>query len=78
MSSLGYYDEQKIEAIVKKNTKAQFDDAAKRDRQMIEAMGGITAALKELSGEIKALRRDLNPELDKPVKLAAPKSQTGP
>lgn len=76
--SLGYYDEQKIENIVKKMTKTQFDDAAKRDRQMIEAMGGIAAALKELTSEIKGLRADLKPELDKPVKLAAPKTQTGP
>lgn len=76
--SLGYYDEQKIEAAVKKQTRQQFDDAAKRDRQMIEAMGGIAAALKELTAEIKALRADLNPELDKPVKLAAPKTQGGP
>lgn len=71
--SLGYYDEQKIENIVKKQTKAQFDEAAKRDRQMIEAMGSIASALKELTTEIKGLRADLNPELDKPVKLAAPK-----
>ncbi len=76
MSSLGYYDEQKIEEIVKRNTKRQFDDAANRDRQMIEAMGGIAAALKELSGEIRALRRDLGPQtLEKPAKLAAPKIQ---
>ncbi len=78
MSSLGYYDEQKIEDIVKKHTRAEFDAAAKRDRQMIEMMGGIAAALKELTSEIKGLRSDLNPELDKPVKLAAPKTPGGP
>lgn len=73
--SLGYYDEQKIENIVKKQTKAQFDEASKRDRQMIEAMGSIASALKELTTEIKGLRADLNPALDKPVKLPAPKKE---
>ncbi|HYD18781.1 MAG TPA: hypothetical protein VEF76_09920 [Patescibacteria group bacterium] len=76
MSSLGYYDEEKIRAIVtasEKRMKTEFDAAAKRDRQIAEAMGGIAAALKELTGEIKALRADLNPEMDKPVKLAPPK-----
>lgn len=79
MSVLGYYDEEKIKRITAesdKRTKQQFDDAAKRDRQMIEALGGIASALKELSGEIKALRRDLGPQtLEKPAKLAAPKIQ---
>ncbi|MCC7036261.1 MAG: hypothetical protein IT560_03030 [Alphaproteobacteria bacterium] len=76
MSGLGYYDEQKIETIVRKYTKTQFDDAAKRDRAMIEAMGGVAAALKELTTEIKALRADLGPQkLEKPAKLAAPKTQ---
>ncbi len=78
MSGLGYYDEQKIETIVRQQTKTQFDDAARRDRQMIEAMGGIASALKELTSEIKGLRADLNPALDKPVRLSAPKTQGGP
>ena len=76
--TLGYYDEQKIEAAVKKTTRSHFDDAAKRDRQMIEMMGGIATALQALTSEIKGLRADLKPELDKPVKLAAPKTQGGP
>lgn len=79
MSSLSYYDEEKIKRITAesdKRNKQQFDDAAKRDRRMIEAMGSIAAALKELTGEIKALRADLGPQkLEKPVRLAAPKTQ---
>jgi hypothetical protein len=79
MSVLGYYDEEKIKRIVaesEKRTKQQFDDAAKRDRAMIEAMGGIASALKELTSEIKALRRDLGPQtLEKRAKLAVPKKE---
>lgn len=45
-------------------------------RQTADALNRVADALTALTGEIKALRRDLNPELDKSVKLSAPKGNT--
>lgn len=41
-------------------------------KQTADALNRVAEALTALTGEIKALRRDLNPELDKTKKLAAP------
>ncbi len=50
-------------------------EAAGNQKLMLQAFNKVAAALETLTGEIRDLRRDLNPELDKPVKLAAPKGQ---
>ncbi|HYD18782.1 MAG TPA: hypothetical protein VEF76_09925 [Patescibacteria group bacterium] len=44
----------------------------KSDAQMVTAFNNVATALRELGDEIKGLRRDLAPELDKP-KLSQPK-----
>jgi hypothetical protein len=43
----------------------------KSDAQMVSAFNSIAKAIETLSDEIKGLRRDLAPQLDKP-KLGAP------
>jgi len=84
--TLSYYDKVDIQDTVKEaeqrvqRTLSQMQsDMAKADgnqQLMLTAFNKVAAALETLTGEIRELRRDLNPELDKPVKLAAPKGKT--
>ncbi len=46
----------------------------KRDAQMLTAFNSIANALVALAAEVKGLRADLSPSLDKPAKLGAPKA----
>ncbi len=46
----------------------------KRDAQMLNAFNSIANALTALAAEVKGLRADLKPQMDKPAKLSAPKS----
>lgn len=74
---MDYYDRQKMEQLHKK-TRQAVEDAVKReisqsDRKTAEAFNRIAAALENLTEEVRALRADLNPALDKPRKLPAPK-----
>ncbi len=83
--TLNYYDKVEIKDAVAdaerrvQGTLAEMQDdiaeAAGNQKLMLQAFNKVAAALETLTGEIRALRRDLNPELDKPVKLAAPKGQ---
>jgi hypothetical protein len=43
---------------------------------MLNAFNGIANALTALAAEVKGLREDLSPQLDKPAKLGAPKGGT--
>ena len=45
------------------------DVALANDKAMLEAFNRIARQLKLLTSEIRGLRRDLNPQLDKPRKL---------
>ncbi len=55
------------------------DDAQRKTAgQMSEGFNRVAEALLSLTQEIKALREDLNPHMDKPAKLPAPKSRTTP
>lgn len=84
--TLNYYDKVDIQDSIKgaeqrvQHTLSQMrSDMAKADgnqQLMLAAFNKVAAALETLTGEIRELRRDLNPELDKPVKLAAPKGKT--
>ena len=84
--TLSYYDKVDIQDTVKEaeqrvqRTLSQMQsDMAKADgnqQLMLAAFNKVVAALETLTGEIRELRRDLKPELDKPVKLAAPKGKT--
>ena len=46
----------------------------KRDAQMLNAFNSIANALTALASEVKGLREDLSPQLDKPAKLSTPKA----
>lgn len=48
----------------------------KRDAQMLNSFNSIATALTALAAEVKGLREDLSPQLDKPAKLAKPKAGT--
>lgn len=48
----------------------------KRDAQMLNAFNSIANALTALATEVKGLREDLSPQLDKPAKLSTPKGGT--
>lgn len=50
----------------------------KRDAQMLAAFNSIANALTALATEVKGLREDLSPQLDKPAKLGAPKAGAMP
>lgn len=83
--TLSYYDKVDIQDTVKEaeqrvqRTLSQMQsDMAKAEgnqQLMLAAFNKVASALETLTEEIRELRRDLNPELDKPVKLAAPKGQ---
>lgn len=49
--------------------------SAGRQEQMLEAFNRVAIALTALTEEVKGLRREMNPELDKTKKLAAPKME---
>jgi hypothetical protein len=42
------------------------------DERLIEAFNRMAGALEELTGEVRALRADLTPPIDKPKKLPLP------
>ncbi len=83
--TLNYYDKVDIqdtvtaaEKRVQQTLAKMQSDMAKADgnqQLMLQAFNKVAAALETLTGEIRDLRRDLKPELDKPVKLATPKGQ---
>ncbi|MBL8712454.1 MAG: hypothetical protein JNM12_06100 [Alphaproteobacteria bacterium] len=84
--TLNYYDKVDItdavaaaEKRVQRTMSQMQSDMAKAEgnqQLMLAAFNKVAAALETLTDEIRELRRDLNPELDKPVKLAAPKGNT--
>ncbi len=59
---------------------SMFDNAQaaqrKTDAQMLAGFNSIANALTALATEVKGLRDDLSPQLDKPAKLSAPKGGT--
>lgn len=83
--TLNYYDKVDItdavaaaEKRVQRTMSQMQSDMAKAEgnqQLMLAAFNKVAAALETLTDEIRELRRDLNPELDKPVKLAAPKGK---
>ncbi len=50
----------------------------KRDVQMLAAFNAIANALTALTSEVKGLREDLSPQLDKPAKLGQPATGAKP
>lgn len=73
--SLDYYDKQDIERRIEKaheQTRAEVKKVQREQQALAAAFKDVAKALTELTAEVKGLRADLNPELDKTVKLAAP------
>ncbi len=83
--TLTYYDKVEIKEAVTEAEQRVQKTLARMQEDMVQADGNqlkmlvafnrVAAALEMLTGEIRELRADLNPELDKPVKLPAPKGQ---
>ena len=55
----------------KEIVKAQ-EKGLKNDAQMIDAFNRVAKAMEGLTEEVKGLRADLNPQLDKPGRLPGP------
>lgn len=70
--SLGYYDEQKIKRLIDEAQR----ETAREIRSLRDSFEGLTGAVQQLADEVRALRADLNPALDKPKKLPAPAQGT--
>lgn len=48
------------------------DKALENDRAILEAFNRLTRQLEVLTDEVRGLREDLNPKLEKPGKLPSP------
>ncbi len=80
--SVTYYDLERIGEKVEEARRKTSDelrdmrkgmtDSAKMQEKLLEAFNRMTLVLESLSEDIKGLRNDLNPTLDKPKKLPAP------
>lgn len=51
----------------------QMERGADADRDLVRAFNRTAEALEKMTGEIRALREDLTPSLEKPKKLATQK-----
>jgi len=52
----------------------QLEQGAKHDRETAQAFNRVAAALEKMTDEIRGLREDLTPRIDKPKKLPAQKT----
>ena len=84
MSSLDYFDKKAVTEIVdtaQKKTAKEIRDNLRESvmlqRQTLDAFNRVAVALEKLTGEIKALRDEQNPKLDKSKKLPAPTATGG-
>ena len=81
MSEWSYYEISDVKDGVKKTKDTvavmakKQDQALANDKAMLDAFAKISKQLGELTTEIKGLRSDMNPKLDKTVKLAPPANQ---
>lgn len=69
------YDRRRIEEMIQDSERRlhrNFEIVVGNQKIIVEALNRIGSAVAELSSEVKAIRRDLNPQLDKPVKLPPP------
>lgn len=69
------YDRRRIEEMIQDSERRlhrNFEIVVGNQKIIVEALNRIGSAVAELSSEVKAIRRDMNPQLDKPVKLPPP------
>lgn len=83
--SFDYWDKRDLEAMEKRIVDAQekavrqLQQAGDRSQaETVEAFNRVARSLEALVEEVKGLRADLNPTLDKPSKLPAPAKTVGP
>ncbi|MBL8712456.1 MAG: hypothetical protein JNM12_06110 [Alphaproteobacteria bacterium] len=69
------YDRRRIEEMIQDSERRlhrNFEIVVGNQKIIADALTRIGDAISDLSAEVKAIRRDLNPQLDKPVKLPPP------
>jgi DNA-binding transcriptional regulator WhiA len=72
------YDRNKVQEMIlasEKRLRRDFEVVVGNQKIIVDALNRIGTAVAELSAEVKAIRRDMNPQLDKPVKLPQPKKE---
>ncbi|MCC7036260.1 MAG: hypothetical protein IT560_03025 [Alphaproteobacteria bacterium] len=69
------YDRNKVQEMIlasEKRLHRNFEIVVGNQKLIADALNRIGDAVAELSAEVKAIRRDMNPQLDKPVRLPSP------
>jgi hypothetical protein len=72
------YDRNKVQEMIlasEKRLRHDFEVVVGNQKIIADALNRIGTAVAELSAEVKAIRRDMNPQLDKPLRLPAPKKE---
>ncbi|MDI1228679.1 MAG: hypothetical protein PSY14_13445 [bacterium] len=72
------YDRNKVQEMItasEKRLRHDFEVVTGNQKVIIDALNRIGAVVTELSSEVRAIRRDMNPRLDKPARLPAPKKE---
>lgn len=75
MDSYDHYKVQEMITASEKRLRHDFEVVVGNQKIIVDALNRIGAAVAELSSEVKAIRRDMNPQLDKPARLPAPKKE---
>lgn len=68
-----YDDNQVLYTALKHQIRKASKKSEERDEKLAQAFTRVADALERLTQEVKGLREDLNPQLDKPAKMPAPK-----
>lgn len=72
------YDRNKVQEMIlasEKRLRRDFEVVVGNQKIIVDALNRIGAAVAGLSSEVKAIRRDMNPQLDKPARLPQPKKE---
>lgn len=75
---MDYYDRSQIEEKVENSRKKTTREIEQLRKDTQDGFNRVASALEALTKEIKGLRADLNPKLDKPAKLPAPAKMVEP
>lgn len=72
------YDRNKVQEMIlasEKRLRRDFEVVVGNQKIIVDALNRIGTAVADLSSEVQAIRRDMNPQLDKPVRLPPPKKE---
>jgi len=67
-----YADTEELLRGLRKDMRKASRQSQETDKQLIEAFTRVASAIEKLTAEVRGLREDLSPQLDKPKKLPAP------